>query len=36
MFYLFGKELISSLSRAHVGAFYENCDRVYTVYFMKK
>ena len=30
MFYLFGKELISGLSRAHVRAFHEKRDKVYT------
>ena len=29
-FYLFGKELISGLSRANVRAFHENPDRIYT------
>ena len=29
MFYLFGKELISCLSRANVRAFHENPDRIY-------
>ena len=29
-FYLFGKELLSCLSRANLRAFHENRDRIYT------